>query len=199
MIGALSARPTPFHSWPAGYKLAGLCLLCTAIGFAPWFWVGWLGLAIVLLSTSLAGGWFLRLLLGDLKAPAIIALLILLWHGFAGRLEQGLSLSGTLLACIGAAAMLSRTTRPSDLQESIDRILEMAFVGPRLRCRLSLAISLTLRFGPTLSERAFRLREAHRSRSPRRVGWRLLPPLALGALDEADRAAKALRARAHIE
>ena len=42
-------------------------------------------------------------------------------------------------------------------------------------------------------------RLAHLARSPKRAGWRLVTPLAIGTLDEADQAADALRARAHIE
>ena len=61
----------------------------------------------------------------------------------------------------------------------------------------AMAVALTLRFIPALSARADHLAEAYRMRSPRRLSWRIVPPLALGALDEADQAAEAMRARAH--
>ena len=61
------------------------------------------------------------------------------------------------------------------------------------------AIALTLRFIPAISGRSDVLRLAHLARSPKRPGWRLVTPLAIGTLDEADQAADALRARAHIE
>jgi biotin transport system permease protein len=40
-----------------------------------------------------------------------------------------------------------------------------------------------------------KIADAIRARSPRRPGWRLVVPAALAALDDADHAAEALRAR----
>lgn len=199
MIGALSARVTPLHALPAGRKLVALCLFCTALGAAPWPWAGWLGLALLLALAGRIGAWFLRLLLADLRSIAVIAALIVAWHGATGRMGEGAALAGTLLACIAAASLLNRTTAPSDILATLEDLFEALRIGRRLRQRLALAITLTLRFVPALQDRARVLSEAHRARSPRRIGWRLVVPLALGALDEADRAAEALRARSYLD
>ena len=52
-----------------------------------------------------------------------------------------------------------------------------------------------IRFTPALIGKARQLALAWRARSPRRPGWRVVLPLTLGALDDADRVAEALRAR----
>ena len=46
--------------------------------------------------------------------------------------------------------------------------------------------------------RATQISESWRARSPRRAGWRILPPITMAALDDADRLAEALRARGGI-
>ena len=189
MIGALSARATPYHRMAAGAKLALLCAFCTGLGILRWQLSGWLGLGMVLAASAFPGGWFLRLILRDLRAPALIGGAIFGFQWFFGRPELGLSIAGTLLACIGAAMMLSRTTSPPPPRPR----------PVRPRRRLSLAIALTLRFIPALSGRATLLVEAYRARSPHRLGWRIVGPLTLSTLDEADGTAEALRARAHLD
>lgn len=198
MIGALSARTTRYHGWNAGAKLIALCIFCTLIGFAQWVVVGWAGLVLVLLMARAEGGWFLKLLLGDLKPAAVVAVMIAGFQIALGNPWKGLEVAGGLLACIAAAMMLTRTTSPAELLDVVDGWLEALGLSERPRRKLALAVALTLRFVPALSERALRLTEAHRARSPKRPGWRILPPLAIGALDEADRAAEALRARADL-
>ena len=54
---------------------------------------------------------------------------------------------------------------------------------------------MTVRFVPVLAQRAEDLARAWRARSPGKPRHRLLAPLALAALDEAEHAAEALRAR----
>ena len=197
MIGALSARQTVYHRVPAAAKLVTLCVFCTALGVMDAPAASWAGLGLVGLLALVPGSWFFRLILGDLKSASLIAGFIVAFQWLAGHLALGLSVAGTLLACIAAAMVCSRTTSPAETQGVVDRGLARLRVGPTARRRMSLSVALTLRFIPALSARADHLAEAYRTRSPRRLSWRIVPPLALGALDEADQAAEALRARAH--
>lgn len=197
MIGALSARQTPYHRIPAAWKLVALCLFCTVLGVVDWALLSWAAVGLILLVSLVPGRWFLRLVLRDLKMPAVIAVFIIGFQWAFGRPELGLMVAGTLMACIAAAMVFSRTTSPAETLGVVDRGLTRLRVPQVARRRLSLAVALTLRFIPALSARADHLTEAYRARSPRRLSWRIVPPLALGALDEADQAAEALRARAH--
>lgn len=197
MIVALSARETAFHRIRAAWKLIALCVFCTILGVTDLPVLSWICFGLVIAAALFPGVWFLRLLLRDLKMPAVIAAFIIAFQGFTGQLELGLSVAGTLMACIAAAILFSRTTSPAEMLGVVDRGLGGLRVPEVARRRLSLAVVLTLRFIPALSARADHLSEAYRMRSPRRLNWRIVPPLALGALDEADQASEALRARAH--
>jgi biotin transport system permease protein len=60
---------------------------------------------------------------------------------------------------------------------------------------LALSVALMIRFVPVMLLRHDQIIESWRARSPRRPGWRILLPVLLAALDDADRVAEALRAR----
>ena len=61
--------------------------------------------------------------------------------------------------------------------------------------KLGLMIALTLRFISVFIERASLLRLAHRARSTKHGTWRIIFPLALSALDDAEHVSEALNAR----
>ena len=56
-------------------------------------------------------------------------------------------------------------------------------------------MGLVIRFTPVFTAKGKLLNEAWRARSPKRANHRLLVPLALSALDDADRVADAIKAR----
>lgn len=199
MIGSLSARRTPYHGLPAGGKLLALCGFCSGVTLANTPALPAAAGLLVLLAALGAGGWFLAAILRDLKWPALMAAMIVAWHGWNGTVLAGATLAATLLTCIAAATFLSRTTSPAELLGAVDRFLARLGVPQTPRRRFALAVALTLRFVPALTVRGGRLIDTHRARSPRRLSWRIIPPLALGALDEADHTAEALRARAYTQ
>jgi biotin transport system permease protein len=99
-----------------------------------------------------------------------------------------------MVAAVAAANLVTMTTRLSDMLtvfETLARPLA-PLLPPR---RLALAFALVIRFLPTLALRLAQITEGFRARSPRRPGWRVLVPATLAALDDADHAAMALRAR----
>ena len=63
---------------------------------------------------------------------------------------------------------------------------------------MSLALALVIRFIPVMLTRTEAISLAFRARSPRRPGWRLLMPVSLAALDDAEHVADALRARGGV-
>ena len=91
--------------------------------------------------------------------------------------------------------MLTLTTRFDDLL----RVLEI-LLSPLQRLgvpteRIALGIGLMLRFAENFVAQWQRLDDAHRARSGRHGNWRLLAPLAVRALQSAERVADALAAR----
>ena len=87
------------------------------------------------------------------------------------------------------------TTRLSDMIQvfqTLARPLAPLGLSPR---RLGLAFALVIRFIPVMLDQLTRITDSWSARSPRRPRWRVLVPATLAALDDADHAAEALRAR----
>ena len=81
------------------------------------------------------------------------------------------------------------------LVERLAAPLARVGVAPRV---LALAMALVIRFTPVLMGKAEMLTQAWRGRATGRAGWRIVVPLVLVALDDADHVAEALRARGGI-
>lgn len=195
MLTLTSPIETLWHRWPAGMKLAALCVVTLGL-FALQ--------SPLLLAFSLAaiaalylpGGLpFLRhgaRLLWPLWPFVII---VALWHLWTSDPRGGLTVILRLVAAMAAANLVTMTTRLSDMIAVIERLAApFARLGLPPRT-FALAIALVIRFIPVLSDRLAQISESWRARALRRPGWRILTPAALAALDDADRVAEALRAR----
>lgn len=130
-----------------------------------------------------------------LRGIAVVAGLIALWHLATGRTEAAVVLPLRLILAVLAATFVTLTTRLDEIAALVDRVLALLRVPAVTRRRLALAIALTIRFVPVLRDKGAALAEAWRARSPRRPGVRIALPLALIAIDDAERVGEALRAR----
>ena len=196
MLSMTSAHQTPAHGWRAGPKLAALAALTFGL-FLPapgWAALG-LGLGVLALAAGVAWVWGLGPVWSRLFRPLWpFALLLVVWHGVTATPLEGAVILARMAAAVGAANLVTMTTRLSDLQALVlwaarpfGRVLPAS--------ALALAIALMIRFIPVMADRAGQLRLAWRARSARRAPVRLIAPLALSALDDADHVAEALRAR----
>jgi biotin transport system permease protein len=198
MLTPTLAIETPLHRWPAGAKLALIALLGVALGQTA---------NPLILAAALALIWAAYLPLGlpeAARAPRRLwplwpfLLVIGGWHSFRGTPELGLVLCLRMLTMFAAATLLLLTTRFDALLAAFSSLLRpFAPLGLPV-ARIALALAMTVRFIPVLAQRAGDLALAWRARSPRKPRHRLLAPLALAALDEADHAAEALRARSAL-
>ncbi|GAB1362520.1 energy-coupling factor transporter transmembrane component T [Rhodobacter sp.] len=194
MLTLTSPVETPLHRLPAGAKLAALAVF-TLILFrlaSPSALMA--ALALVAALHLPWGGRFTGHALRMLRPLWPFVLVVAVWHLWTRDLEAGLTLLTRMVSAVAAANLVTMTTRLSDMLavfETLARPLS-PILPPR---RLALAFALVIRFIPALSERTALLAQAWRARSPRRGGWRLVVPATLAALDNADQAAEALRAR----
>lgn len=194
MLTQISPIETPLHRWRAGLKLG----LMAAGSLALFSLQGWplalaaSGVAAIYLSQGLR---FSREGLRLMRPLWPFLLVLAVWHLWLWQPLQGVQIALRLMAAVALANLVALTTRLEDMLALIERgfgPLRRLGVNPRWP---ALAMALVIRFVPVLLDKAGLLMQAWRARSPRRVGARIVLPLALAALDDADHVAEALRAR----
>ena len=196
MLTLTSPLRTWAHALPAGAKMAALGLWTVGL-FSLTSLPALAGATLAVAALVLSCGWRFALTSARMLRPLwpFVALAVgwyLLWKADpAGAATIVLR----MLAAIGAANLVTMTTRLSDMIAVIAwlaRPLAALGLSPRM---LALAVALVIRFIPVMLQRMDQIRDAWRARSPRRPSWRLLLPAVLAALDDADQVAEALRAR----
>lgn len=195
MISLISPVETRAHGWPAWVKLGGLCLASTGLLLtdSPALHVAAAALALGLYAAP--GARFLRAGLRALRVVLPFGGVLLAWHLLTGDAARGAVITLRMVTLIALANLVTMTTGLAEMVDLVGRL-----TAPLRRLGLpthllETAIPLVIRFTPVLIARAEGLAEAWRARSFRRPGWRLLLPLMLGALDDADHVGEALRAR----
>ncbi len=100
-----------------------------------------------------------------------------------------------LISAVALANLVTMTTRLTDLIGVI-RVLSTPIraLGGHSRA-LEIAIALVVRMTPVLLHKGQMMSESWHARSRRKATWRILLPLTLLALDDADQVADALKAR----
>lgn len=194
MLTLTSPVETPLHRLRPGLKLALLALFGAAL-FAlrdPL----WLAAALALTAGLHAPGGLalIRAALAALRPLWPFVAVVLAWHLWTGEVRAGAVVLLRMVTAVAAANLVTMTTRLADMLAVFEWLARplSPILPPR---RLALAFALVIRFVPSLGDSLARLRQAWSARSPRRPGWRILVPGTLAALDDADHAAEALRAR----
>ena len=103
--------------------------------------------------------------------------------------------------CVSALIDMNRLLLPN-----LDKLIKVIFTCLRPLRRFGLrpepiafAIGLFIRFTPVLIEKSAILAQAYRARTSKYGNWRIVLPLALIAVDDADHIAEAMRARGGLE
>lgn len=195
MLALTAPVQTPLHRLPAGAKLAALLVFTAALFQVHSLPVLAAALAAIAALHLPGGRLFAAHGLRLLRPLWPFVLILALWHLWTDDLAGGAAILLRLVTAVAAANLVTMTTRLSDMIAVIERLaVPLARIGLPPRT-LALAIALTIRFLPVLSDRIARIAEAWRARSPGRPGWRILTPATLATLDDADQVAEALRAR----
>jgi biotin transport system permease protein len=195
MLALTAPVETRWHRIPAAPKLAALAVATVVL--LPITALPVLCGAAALTATAylsqgrLFARYGLRLLRPLIPFLAVLAA----WHGIAGDLAAGAGVALKMLTAVALANIVTVTTRLDDMIAVVEHLAKpLARLGLQPHV-LAVAIGLVIRFVPVLSVKTNTLFEAWRARSPRRPGWRLVLPVALLALDDAEQVAEALRAR----
>lgn len=196
MISLYLSGQSWMHRLPAAIKL--ICLLSLSIGIlAVESKAGLLfALSCVLAAyLSLGPGGMRRLLSLSALMPLILTLGF--FQGFV--MGWGIAIISTLkiLIMIVAADLVTATTPTQAMLSCVERALSpLCRLIRRNPRRISLAVALTIRFIPVLSDQWRAQRNAWRARSKRPPGARLLIPFFSQAFNRTDQIAESLRARA---
>lgn len=195
MLTLTSPFETPLHRVPAGVKLttlAGLSVVLFSLQNPMLVFTAGAVLTAVYMSFGLG---FARFGAAMLRPLWPFLAVLGLWHLWLGESAAGLLIGARMLVAVGLANLVTMTTRLDDMIAVVERAaapLARLGVQPRV---LAVAIALVIRFTPVLMDKAAQLGQAWRARSARRVNWRIVLPISLMALDDADRVAEAIRAR----
>ncbi len=194
-MGSLySEHRTWLHTVPAGLKLLLLAVVGAALFFTD-------RVAVLLPSTLLCGLMFASLGRATWGAAKLLVsllvacLLVLGFHALMQHTLLGVSSALRLLCTALMGVALTLTTRYSDLLDVFERLLSpLTHVGIRVD-RLALQLALMLRFIEHFFVLWQRLDDAHRVRTGRPGGVRLLAPLTIQMLRSAQRVADTLELR----
>jgi biotin transport system permease protein len=195
MIALTSDIRTPYHGWRVGPKLLGLCLFTCGIFFLDSIAASLAVTALVAGAYLVGGTRFAREGLRMLRPMLYFVAIIMAWHWATDDVTAGVVIVLRLLAAVAAANLVTLTSRLEDMLEAVQNTLARLGVPARARRRLALAIALVIRFTPVLAQKGGLLIQAWRARTVNRPGWRLVLPLALLAIDDAEQTAEALKAR----
>jgi biotin transport system permease protein len=198
MISLTSPVETWAHRWSAGVKLGLLCI-ATMVLFSvqslPWHVVF---CSSALVFYAVPGRRFLISGLRRLSVLWPFVLLIIVWHFAQSDLPAGLLIVLRMLTAVALANLVTMTTRLSDMMGVVRWLTAPLRVFGVKTERIELAIALVVRFTPVLAAKGQLLAMAWRARAVRRVGWRIITPFAVLAIDDAEHVAEALRARGGV-
>ena len=189
---------SPVRTWAHGVrawvKLGALCPWTVVLLRIDGVWLA--GAVVLVLALAASGGRvFLAQWLAMLRPLWPFAVLITLWQLWLGAPLGAWPIIARLGAAVGLANAVTMTTELAEIIALLTRLarpLARLGLNPKV---LGLSVALVLRFVPVMLLRYDQIALAFRARSPRRPGWRILMPVLLAALDDADRVAEALRAR----
>ena len=199
MISLTSPVRTRAHGWPAGLKL-GLLVCATIVLAGADGLVFHIGAAVFALGVyALPGRTFFRGGMARLRVLWPFAAVVLLWHLVTRDVEAGLVITLRMFTAVGLANLVTMTTRLTDIM-AVLRWLGTPFERLGLNMKaIEIGIGLVIRMVPVLRVKGDALTTSWRARSRRRAGWRLVLPLAILALDDADKVSEALRARGGLD
>ena len=192
-------RASPVHRAPAGLKLLALAGLAVLVFAVPTLLMAAGTLVGVALVGTLVARLPVALLVRQARAVAVWVVAIVAVHAIATDWLTGVGTALRLLALVLAAAVVTATTRVTEMVAVVEWLCApLRLVGGRPQ-RVGLLIAMALRFIPVLIERADRIRAAQAARGGAPRGVRALrttvAPLLVQLLQMAHDVSEALDAR----
>ncbi len=198
MLSLALPRVSWAHRVPATAKLAGLLVLSLVLFPVkdPIILGG--ALAAVVMLTGSLGTSAMRQTMRFVVPLLFMVGLLLLFHIVFGQLRDGIAIVLRLLTMVLLANFVTMTTALSEMMALVEKLFApFAKIGVNVRA-VSVAMGLAIRFTPVLLTKSGLLFDAWRARSQKPARWRLVVPIGLAALDDAEQISDALRARGGV-
>ena len=192
-------RASLVHRTPAGWKLLGLAGLSVLVFAVPTLPVVTGALAAVLVVGLVVARLPSAVLVRQARTVLWWLIAILALHTLFTDVLTGTLTALRLLTLVLAAAVVTATTRVTEMVAVVERVCRpLQWVGVR-PARIGLVIAMALRFIPLISERAQRIHEAQAARGGSVRGLRglttMVVPLLVQVLQLAHTVSEALDAR----
>ncbi len=204
MILTTSPTKTLAHRWPAGLKLGLLLIATTSIFFIDSVLILAPLTASVIGLYALPSKLFFMEGMKGLRPLWPFLLIVGGWHILTETITEGMIILLRLITLVAMANLVTMTTRLSDMMAVILSLIALLRFVPVLRYMatsnhvIALMFALVIRMIPVLTKKSQLLWMRWRSRSSRRPTWRILMPLMVLAIDDAEQVADALKARGGI-
>ncbi len=197
MQGLYVAGDTWLHRLPAGLKL-GLLVLAGVALFLVHSHMALLAAAVLGLALVWRSGVTARRLWQQTRGMLVLMLVVFAAAALFDGLPRAAEVLLRLVALVALALAVTLTTRSADLLDVCERALRpLDALGWVDSARVSLALSLCLRFIPEIHRRYHDIREAQAARGIRANPVALIIPLVVATLKSADVIAEAIDARGY--
>lgn len=152
-------------------------------------------LVLTLVAYALPGARFFKAGVARLRILWPFIALILVWHAITADLANGTVIVLRMITAVGLANLVTMTTQLSQMVDVVNWLLTpLRRLGVNTR-GVEVGIAMVIRFTPVLVQKGQMLALSWRARSVKRLGWRVVIPFAVLAIDDAEHVAEALRAR----
>jgi biotin transport system permease protein len=182
------------HRAAAGAKILAMVALGTGVFLIPdWPVVGFVLATVILLYP--ASGFGPRIMWVQIKPILWLMVIFFAVQLWLNDWQAGLLVVTRIAAIVMFAALVTLTTKTSDLLASLERAMQpLRPIGVNPE-KVSLAISMVLRFIPVIAQVAHEIRDAQRARGLDRSIVAMVVPLIIRTLKMADDVADAIDAR----
>lgn len=195
MLGTYVPGGSPIHRLPAGFKMLALMAAIVAMTLLIHSPTG-AGIALAATAaTFVLAGIRPRIAWPLMRGPLVLVAMLFAFQVFITDWRRAAVVCGVILASIGLAAIVTLTTRTTDILATVVNALKpLERLGVRTDL-IAMALALTIRAIPLIGEVFTQVDQARRARGLRPGPRVLFVPAVLAALDVADGFADTLAAR----
>lgn len=187
-------RDSLIHRLSAGWKLSLLILISTGIFFIQ-DWRLICAVCVIVCACYSIAQFSVAILWRQIKTGLWFCAFLFIIQCIFNNWQLGILISVRLLSLLLLAALLTLTTPLSQLLDTLNRALQWLtylHINPK---KVSLAISLTLRFIPVIQQITEEVREAQKVRGLERSVIAIVIPVIIRTLKSADDIADAITCR----